>query len=223
MCEERTGLLCRTPVWEHEGECTVFIACVTDDCTDTEGNKQYSAHSNIVVLTEEGTAHDIKLFRRRNLEIKCLFFRSWAVLKMSLLLLHAAELLLHYYCVVWIWDTAADTNTCWYPHPNLQILTRSTSGWSKINFHQDLLIFLDIQMYLITNTLNTNLRCMKCKNVMCVFSLLISLSGLWNRRVDSEQNHGESVWDRSAGHQSRVQENLRVLAALRHRGEEPFH
>lgn len=116
-------------------------------------------------------------------------------------------MLLNYYCIVWIWDTAADT---------LQILTRSTNGWSQISFHQDCLIFLDIQMCLITNTLNTNLR-------MCVFSLLISLSGLWNRRVDSEQNHGESVRDRSAGHQSRVQESLRVLAALRHRGEEPFH
>lgn len=47
-------------------------------------------------------------------------------------------------------------------------------------------------------------------------------SGLRNWRVDSDQNHGESVWGRPAGHQSGVQEALRVLAVLRHQGEEAF-
>lgn len=76
---------------------------------------------------------------------------------MSLLLLHAAELLLHsmdlghscrhQYMVV--------------PPPNP---TDSNQEHKWTIFNQGCLVFLDIQMYLITNTLNTNLRCMKCKN-----------------------------------------------------------
>lgn len=47
-------------------------------------------------------------------------------------------------------------------------------------------------------------------------------SGLRNRWVDSDQNHGDSVWARPAGHQGGVQEAVRVLAAQRHQGEQAF-
>lgn len=50
-------------------------------------------------------------------------------------------------------------------------------------------------------------------------SARVLLSGLRNRRVDSDQNHGDSVWARPAGHQDGVQEGLQVLAAQRHQGE----
>lgn len=48
------------------------------------------------------------------------------------------------------------------------------------------------------------------------------LSGLRNWWVDSDQNHGDSVWARPAGHQGGVQEAVRFLAAQRHQGEEAF-
>lgn len=48
-------------------------------------------------------------------------------------------------------------------------------------------------------------------------------SGLWDGRGDPEPNHGESVRDRSAGHPSQLQEALRALAALGHRGKELLH
>lgn len=51
---------------------------------------------------------------------------------------------------------------------------------------------------------------------------LVLLSGLRNRRVDSEQNHGDPVWAGPAGHQGGVQEAVWVLAAQRHQGEWAF-
>lgn len=58
------------------------------------------------------------------------------------------------------------------------------------------------------------------KYIFCLPSLW---SGLWNGWVDSQPNHGESVWDRFAGHPSRLQETLRAIAALCHWGKEPLH
>lgn len=40
-----------------------------DHCTHTDRNKQYLVHCIIVVLPEESTAHDMKLFGRENFKI----------------------------------------------------------------------------------------------------------------------------------------------------------